>query len=180
MSVTPAPVNRQGADAGHLAGIAPVLSNRGVPSDYRLSPQLAARLMGVALVGVGIVVCLMTVLIALLRLPLELMTVVVVVALGVVFAGGFLLTRRSYVVRLTSDGFRVRFVRGAGVTQGRWVDVVDAVTAEVGGARCVILRLRDGRTTTIPVEVLAVDRDAFVRDVQEHLQGRFGNTRPGR
>ena len=29
---------------------------------------------------------------------------------------------------------------------------------------CVVLRLRDGRTTTIPVGVLAVDRERFVRD----------------
>ncbi len=34
----------------------------------------------------------------------------------------------------------------------------------------VVLRLRDGRTTTIPVEMLAVDRESFVRDVQQHLQ----------
>ena len=34
----------------------------------------------------------------------------------------------------------------------------------------VVLRLRDGRTTTIPVEMLAMDREAFARDLQEHLQ----------
>ncbi len=130
--------------------------------------------MGVVLVGVGILVCVATVLIDLLGLPLELMTGVVFLALAAVVAGGFLLTRRSYVVRLTEDGFRVRFVRGAGVTQGRWADVADAVTAEVAGAPCVILRLRDTRTTTIPVEVLAVDREVFVRDLQKHLQGGQG------
>jgi hypothetical protein len=145
-----------------------------VPSDYRLSPPLAARLMGVALVGVGVVVCVATLLVALLRLPLVVLTGVVLLALLIVVVGGFLLTRASYVVRLSEDGYRVRFVRGAGVQQGRWVDVADAVTAEVAGAPCVVLRLRDGRTTTIPVEVLAGERDAFVRDVQKHLEGGQG------
>ena len=35
---------------------------------------------------------------------------------------------------------------------------------------CVVLRLRDGRTTTIPVGVLAVDKDEFVRELQGRLQ----------
>jgi len=33
----------------------------------------------------------------------------------------------------------------------------------------VVLRLRDGRTTTIPVEALAADREAFARDVRLRL-----------
>ncbi|MGD9958653.1 hypothetical protein [Nocardioides sp.] len=145
-----------------------------MPSDYRLSPQLAARLMGVALVGVGVLVCVATLLIAVLRLPVAVLTAVVVLALVLVLIGGLALGQGSYVVRLTQDGYRVRFVRGAGVKQGRWVDVSDAVTAEVAGSPCIVLRLRDGRSTTIPVQVLAVDRDEFVRDVQRHLRGGQG------
>jgi hypothetical protein len=38
----------------------------------------------------------------------------------------------------------------------------------------VVLHLRDGRTTTIPVEALAADREEFVRDLQEHLQRGHG------
>ena len=47
-------------------------------------------------------------------------------------------------------------------------------TTTVADAPVVVLRLRDGRTTTIPVEMLAVDREAFVRDVQDHLQRGHG------
>ncbi len=130
--------------------------------------------MGVGLAGVGILVCLATVVIAVFRLPVAALTVVVVLALFAVLTGGILLTRRTFVVRLGDEGYQVRFVRGAGVTQARWRDVDDAVTAEVAGAPCVVLRLKDGRTTTIPVEVLAVERDVFVRDVQEHLQDGQG------
>ena len=35
---------------------------------------------------------------------------------------------------------------------------------------CVALRLRDGRTTTIPVGVLGIDKDEFVRELQDRLQ----------
>ena len=51
-----------------------------------------------------------------------------------------------------------------------WKDVEDAVTATARGVPCVVLRLRDGRTTTIPVDALAADREAFVRDLRAHLQ----------
>ncbi len=38
----------------------------------------------------------------------------------------------------------------------------------------VVLLVPVARTTTIPVEMLAVDREAFVRDVQAHLQQGHG------
>ena len=150
-----------------------------MPSDYRLSPPLAARLLGVGLAGVGIFVCLGTVVIGVLDLPLGVLVLVVALAMTAIFVGGVLLTRHGYVVRLGEEGYQVRFVRGAGVKQARWGDVDDAVTADVAGAPCVVLRLKDGRTTSIPVEVLAGERDAFVRDVRAHLT-RFGIGRGGR
>ena len=86
------------------------------------------------------------------------------------FGTGFALTRRAYVVRLGEEGYRVRMIRGAGVTEARWKDVEDAVTTSPHGIACVVLRLKDGRTTTIPVSALAADRDDFVRDLRDHLQ----------
>jgi hypothetical protein len=65
-------------------------------------------------------------------------------------------------------------VRGAGVKQARWLDVEDAVTTTVAGAKCVVLRLRDGRSTSIPVDVLAGDREEFVRTLQQYLDGGHG------
>jgi hypothetical protein len=135
--------------------------------------------MGAGLAVVGLLVCLATVAVAVFRLPFAVLAVVVVLAVVGVLLGGFLLTRAGYVVRLGEEGYQVRFVRGAGVKQARWRDVDDAVTAEVAGAQCVVLRLKDGRTTTIPVAVLAVDRDVFVRDVREHLQDGHGLRRLG-
>jgi hypothetical protein len=153
------------------------LFNRVVPTDYALSPRLRARLMGVFLVLVGVLVCAVTVLVSLLQLPLDIMSALVLLVLVAVFVVGFLLTRRSYVVRAEDDGYRVRFVRGAGTHAARWSDVQDVVTSHAAGARCVVLRLRDGRSTTIPVDLLAIDGDQFVRELQGHLDRGHGYRR---
>ena len=73
-------------------------------------------------------------------------------------------------MKFTDEGYRVQWVRGVGAASARWKDVEDAVTTTVLEAPVVVLRLRDGRTTTIPVEMLAMDREAFARDLREHLQ----------
>lgn len=143
-------------------------------SDYRLSTALAARLLGLGLVVLGLVVFATTALVALLDLSVLVVLVVAAVGVGDLVAAGFVLRRRAYVVRLGEHGYRVRLVRGAGVTSARWKDVEDVVAASPRGIDCVVLRLRDGRSTTIPVAALAVDRDEFVRDLQAHLQRGHG------
>lgn len=158
---------------GGRAGV----DNRGVPridtdatSDYRLAPRVAARLFGAALAVVGAVVFAATLLVALLDLHTAVVLVVAAVCLFVVGAAAVALTRAAYVVRLTSEGYVVRRVRGAGATRARWTEVEDAVTACVADADCVVLRLKDGRSTTVPVDVLAGDRNAFVDDVRARLK----------
>jgi hypothetical protein len=149
-------------------------------SDYRLSPALGARLLGAALVGLAVLVFAVTLMAAALELSPVFVVVVAALGLAVVLIAGILLTRRAYVVRLGEDGYQVRMVRGAGVRAARWVEVEDAVTASPHGVDCVVLRLRDGRTTTIPVQVLAVDREEFARDVRAHLEGSSGGSAPRR
>ena len=148
-----------------------------VASEYRLSQALAARLLGFLVAGLGVAVFLLTALVGLLALPLLVLAVGVVLVLVALFSGGFLLTRRTTVVALDDAGYRVRFVRGAGVTQARWTDVEDVVATEVAGERCVVLRLRDGRSTTVPVRVLAGSADGFVQDLQQHLDRGHGYRR---
>jgi len=143
-----------------------------VPSDYRLHPALAARLLGVGLLLNAVLVVVGTVLIAVLHLSTAYITVLVALVVAVVL-GGFALGR-TVVVHLDDQGYRVRFVRGAGVRAARWVEVEDAVSTEVGGSPCVVLRLQDGRTTVIPMEAVAGDRSEFVRDLQEHLERGHG------
>lgn len=149
-------------------------------SDYRLAPALGARLLGSALVGLAVLVFVVTLVVALLGLSAVFVAVVAALGLAAVLVAGHLLTRHAYVVRLGEDGYQVRMVRGAGVRAARWTEVEDAVTASPRGVDCVVLRLRDGRTTTIPVQVLAADREEFARDVRAHLERGSGGSAPGR
>ena len=50
--------------------------------------------------------------------------------------------------------------------------LVAAVT--VAGERCVVLRLRDGRTSTVPVGLLAGRTEDFVEDLRGHLNRGHG------
>ncbi len=148
----------------------PGTSGAGDATDYRLSPALAARLFGFALVGIALLILLATLLVALLDLHTVAVLGVAAVALLGVGTAAILVTRRAYVVRLTPAGYRVRFVRGAGTTSARWVDVEDVVAARVGGADCVVLRLQNGRSTTVPVALLAADKDALAHEVRARLR----------
>ncbi|MFL6108297.1 MAG: hypothetical protein ACJ72D_04250 [Marmoricola sp.] len=145
--------------------------------DYGLAPQLRARLMGGFLAVIGVTLLVVTVLTFALSLPGDVISAVVVLIVVGIFALGFLLSRRWYVVRLDEIGYQVRFVRGAGETNARWLEVEDLATSEVAGEKCVVLRLRDGRTTTIPVDLIEGDREQFVDELKRHLSGRHGNSR---
>jgi len=149
----------------------------GVSSDYRLSPPLAARILGVLLAGLGLFVLLLTLLVGVLDLPPLVLGLGLAVGVSVFLLGGYQLTRRATVVRLEEAGYRVRLVRGAGVKQARWTDVEDVVATTVRGERCVVLRLRSGGTTTIPVRMLAGGSEAFVKDLQQHLNTGHGYRR---
>ena len=150
------------------------------PVDYRLAPTTTARFVGLAVVGLAV------------RdvrrygggrdrraEPGRSCWSCCVVGLAGVFTLGWYLRSRGWVLRCTDDGYRVRMVRGAGVTEARWADVEDAVTTTRHDVACVVLRLRDGGTTTIPVGVLAVDKEQFVRELQARLQ-RASGLRPWR
>ena len=142
-------------------------------SGYRLAPPLAARLVGSLLVAVAVLVLGLTVVTAVLRWS---PSVLVGIGAGtvVLVAVAAFAVRRIEVVSLDDAGYRVRLVRGAGVTSARWADAADAVTASPGGIDCLVIRLRDGRATTIPVSALAADRDTFAADVRDHLRRAEG------
>jgi hypothetical protein len=144
-----------------------------MPSDYRLSPALGARLVGLLIVGLAVLMFVATGIVAVLNLHTLVLVPVALVVLAVVFGVGALV-RGATVVHFGNDGYRVRLVRGAGVKSAAWKDVSDAGTATRRGVRCVVLNLRDGRSTTIPVDAVAADREAFVRDLKAHLQRGHG------
>ena len=130
--------------------------------------------MGVLLIAIAVLVFITTGLVALLDLHTALLLVPAVAGIVSLVAAAVVLSRRGWVVRFTDEGFRVQWVRGVGVAAARWKDVEDAVTTTSAGSPVVVLRLRSGRTSTIPVEMLAGDREEFVRDLQRHLQRGHG------
>lgn len=139
-------------------------------SDYRLSRPLVARFVGFYLVVFALVVFVGTAVVAAVgSVPPDLLVVLLVVGLlGLAGLSGWLRSK-AYVVRLDQEGYTVRMIRGAGVKQASWREVEGVDTASPRDIPCVVLRLRDGRTTTIPVEALEVDREQFVRELTAHL-----------
>jgi hypothetical protein len=151
--------------------------NSSVVTLYRFSPALLVRSLGALLVLLGLVVVVVALVVSAADLPTAVLTVTVVLAVVTVVLAATLLRRVVPLVRFDDEGFRLRFLRGAGVKQGRWREVEDAVTAQVGGQQCVVLRMRDGRTSTIPVGVLDVDPSAFVADLRARLDAGRGYRR---
>ena len=141
---------------------------------YRLAPAVAARLLGVVLCAVAVLILLSTLAIAVVDLHTVFLLVPVGLTVLLLVATWWTWRQKGWIARLTPEGYRIQWVRGVGAASARWKDVEDAVATTVADAPVVVLRLRDGRTTTIPVEMLAVDREAFVRDVQQHLQRGHG------
>lgn len=146
-----------------------------IPHDYRLDPRTTVRLMGSVLVLLALLVFGVTLAVALLELTQDLIVIVVAAGLLAVFTLGWWLRSRAWVMRAEADGYRIGLVRGAGVRAARWKDVESASTATYDGIDCVVLTLRDDAGgTTIPVEVLALDREQFVRELQQRLQAGQG------
>jgi hypothetical protein len=144
--------------------------SRAATVDYRLAPLVVARFVGAYLIVFAVVILGATFVVAATGLSPDLLVVLLAVGLVGLFAVGWWLRSRVSVVRLTAGGYRVRLVRGAGVKEARWSEVEDAVATKPRDVPCVVLRLKDGRSTTIPVGLLAADKDDFARDVRDHLR----------
>ena len=153
----------------------------GVSSSYRFSGPFVVRLMGFGLIAVGLLVLALAILVAVVSLPGVVLAAGMVLAVVAVVLLGLVATRRAVVVHFDETGYRIRYVRGAGVRQAEWRHVEDVAAATVAGERCVVLRLRDGRTSTVPVGVLSGRPDDFVHDLRGHLSRGHGyRPLPGR
>ncbi|QCX28856.1 hypothetical protein [Nocardioides jishulii] len=141
-------------------------------SDYRFSPALTARLLGLTMLLMAVVVALVTLGVAVANWHSSVLLVPCIVVIVVVLA--LMAWTNGWVVRLSDEGYQVRRIRSVGVPAARWKDVEDAVTSERLGSPVLILRLRDGGTTTIPVAALHVDREAFANAVADHLNRGHG------
>ena len=140
------------------------------PTTYPLAPTVVARFVGLGLVALALMMFVGTALVAVLGLPPDALVALLVLGLAGVLTLAWWLRSRAWVIRCTDEGYAVRLVRGAGVREAAWAAVEDASTTTRHDVPCVVLRLKDGGTTTIPVGVLAVDKEEFVREVQGRLQ----------
>ncbi len=144
--------------------------------EFALAPALRTRLLGTGLAAVGVVTAVVVLAGSLLGGG-PWVSGVVLLAAVMVSALGLLLGLRHWVVRLDDLGYRVRALRSAEVKNARWTDVLDLQTSTVGGARCVVLRLRDGRTTTIPVDILEGSSESLIEALGTHLDRGHGYRR---
>src|SRR5207244_2267001 len=135
----PAPGRRQPAVA-HQSGVlfnqcmsevSPEMSPE--VSQYRFAPTVSARIVGALLVVLALLLAAATLVVALASLPILVLAAAAVVGVAAVFGVGHLLTRRVAVVRLGTTGYRVRLVRGAGVTEAAWTEVREVTTATPQG-----------------------------------------------
>jgi hypothetical protein len=147
------------------------------PVEFALAPALRARLLGSGMVAIGTVVVLGVLLSWLTDLPAAVVSGLVALALVGVVALGLLVGVRHWVVRLDADGYRVRVLRSAQARSARWSDVLDVQAVSEPGNRCVVLRLRDGRTTTLPVDLIEGDPAVLTQALADHLDRGHGYRR---
>lgn len=144
---------------------------------YRLAPPVVARLLGLALVLLALVAFVATIVVSLAHGSVDIVIGIVLVGAIVIAGGAWWLRTKAWVVRCDEEGYAVRLVRGTGVRKAPWTEVRDAVTTTTRGIACLVLRLGNGGTTSIPVGLLAIDREEFVRRMQRHL-GEGQKVRP--
>lgn len=126
--------------------------------------------MAFALVGIALVLLAATLLVIVFKINTVVMLVLAVMVPVVISVLAVLLSKRFYVLRLDDIGYRARFVGGVGAKHARWVDVLDLGVLTLEDTRCVQFRLRDGRRTTIAVDVLQADPEELVREFQRRLR----------
>ena len=145
-------------------------------TELSLAPALRLRMLGTGLAAIGITVALGVVVVWLLDLPAVIGTGLV--ALGVLGWAvlGLVVGVRRWVVRLDEHGYRVRVLRPQ-ARSARWSDVLDLQALNVGRTRCVVLRLRDGRTTALPVDSIEGGPGRLTDVLTEQLDRTHGYRR---
>lgn len=131
-------------------------------------------MLGLLLMVTAVLLLVVTGIIALADLHTWWLVAPVAIGLLAIAGGAVWVSRTNPAVRFTDEGYVVKGFRGAGEKQGRWKDVEDIITTYRGDLPCVEIRLKKGVATTIPVTLLAADREHFVRDLQRHAKAGQG------
>jgi hypothetical protein len=146
---------------------------------YRLAPALGLRVVGRGVVTLAVVVLVAAVVGAVSGagwLPAGGLTLA---GLALAAWWAWYLLHRAWAVRLTSQGYAVRMLRGVGAAGAPWSQVEEVVAASRGETQYLVLRLRDGRSTRLPTEALAADPDVFAGDVRRRVRDAHTPSGPG-
>lgn len=142
----------------------------GSATTYRLAPALAVRMVGRSLVSLAALVAVATVAGVLLGTGWFVAGVVALAGLVAVAAWAWYLLRVARAVRLRDDGYAVRLLGGVGATSASWLQVQEVVAAGPGTQPYLVLRLRDGRSTRLPMAALDADADAVALEVRRRVR----------
>ena len=145
-------------------------------SAYRLARAYAVRLLGVAAVASGLAVVLLVlarsldapglVTGALLTVAIALGTATLLAALAVL--------RPPTLLRLDAAGYVVRWPGGRGQLQGDWEQVDDVTGDRQAGQPVVLLRHRNGETTSLLLGLLDAPAREVEDDVRRRLNAAYG------
>ncbi|HEX4687325.1 MAG TPA: hypothetical protein VH228_11115 [Nocardioides sp.] len=137
---------------------------------YRLAPALGARMVGRSLVTLAVLVLAATLVGLVTGVGWRLAGWVSAAGIVLVAIWAWYLFRRAWAVRLTGQGYAVRLLGGVGVRSASWSEIDEVAAAGPAGRPWLVLHLRDGRTTRLPMAALAGDPDTFARDVRRRVR----------
>jgi hypothetical protein len=107
----------------------------------------------------------------------------ILVAIGIVLAAGLVragvqIARQPTVLRLDATGYRIGRQSGAtGVRQARWTDVERVRRDHRDGREYVVLDLRNGDATHLPVRSVAAPRAEVLAELDARLNQAHGQRR---
>jgi MFS family permease len=107
----------------------------------------------------------------------------VFVAVGVVLLVGMIrsvvqIIRQPTVLRLDASGYRVSRQSGAtGIRRAAWSDVKRVLQDRRDGRAYVVVQLRSGGSTQIPVRAVATPSDVWIADLDDRLNRAHGQRR---
>ncbi|MBA2443718.1 MAG: hypothetical protein H0V49_00065 [Nocardioidaceae bacterium] len=115
--------------------------------------------------------------VALLDAAAPVRVVLTVITVGVLALCALFLLRPPAVLRLTTEGYAISLVRGAGVKAAPWSEVASVATQPVGGATSLVITLRNGRTSIMPLSLLGAQQATAQGDVRVRLNSAHGYRR---
>jgi hypothetical protein len=101
-------------------------------------------------------------------------------ALGLTAVAALRVLRPPLVLVLTDTGYRLRMLRGAGVSAASWSDVTRVRREQLPPGTCLVLSLPGGKRTVVPVRLLdggTATADRLEADLRARLDRSHGQRR---